>query len=254
MFQAMSPALGTSIFQTLRDEHKDVYKSTLISLAQQKRLRPVFIQRNPAPKQIEWMLATSRLKAADSVSEHVLQIWLLRAKQEMLTQFLDELGVEHDENGTVEDLPETLDAKKLQSAVDLLLNQQPREEVALYLNMFQLQRPDGWPEVRSLLDDDDRLYLGEEPPAQEASESIQSPEAKSEPVAEAESEPVAEAKSEPVAEAESGPVAEAKSEPVAEAESEPVPEAKSEPVPEAKNEPVPEAKGEPEPSAKKEVS
>lgn len=157
IFQAISPELGKSIFQDLRDTHKEVYSSTLASLAQQKRLRPVFIQRKPVPQQIEWMVKTAKQKVADGVSEHVLQIWLLKSQQEMLIEFLDALGVEHDDEGTVDDLPETLDPKKLKKAVDLLLGKYPQENVVLYLHMFQMQRPGGWEEVTEILEKDDRL-------------------------------------------------------------------------------------------------
>ena len=161
IFQAISPELGKSIFQDLRDTHKEVYTSALASLAQQKRLRPVFVQRKPVPQQIEWMVKTAKQKVADGVTEHVLQIWLLKSQQEMLIEFLDALGVEHDDEGTVDDLPETLDGKKLKSAVDLLLGKYPRENVVLYLHMFQMQRPGGWEEVTEILEKDDRLYFNE---------------------------------------------------------------------------------------------
>jgi len=177
IFQAISPELGKSIFQDLRDTHKEVYTSTLVSLAQQKRLRPVFIQRKPAPQQIEWMVKTAKLKVVDSVSEHVLQIWLLKSQQEMLKEFLDTLGVDHDDEGTVDDLPETLDAKKLKKAVDLLLDKYPQENVVLYLHMFQMQRPGGWDEVSALLESDDRLTLGEAKAVEAPAKTVTSEEA-----------------------------------------------------------------------------
>lgn len=167
IFQSLSPATGKALFQELRDDHKEIYKTTLVSLAQQKRLRPVFIQRKPVEKQIEWMLNTSKLKVADGVGEHVLQVWLLKAKQDMLIEFLDALGIEHDDDGTVDDLPDEIDSKKLKAAVDKLLDKYEREYVVLYLHMFQLQRPEGWAVVQDLLDNDDRLYFGDTPPAKE---------------------------------------------------------------------------------------
>ena len=169
IFQAISPDLGQEIFQTLREEHKDVYKSVLISLAQQKKLRPVFVQRKPASQQIAWLYQTAKLRIADGVTEHLLQLWLLKSKKEMLVAFLDVLEIEHDDEGTVDDLPEELDAAKLKAAVDKLLSDFPAETVTLYLEVFQLQQPGGWQEITSQLESDDRLFLGEKPePAQDA--------------------------------------------------------------------------------------
>ena len=162
IFQSISPDLAQSIFQTLRDDHRDVYKSILISLAQEKRLRPVFVQRKPVEQQIKWMGDTCKLRACNSVTEHLLQIWLLKSQPEMLKAFLDDLGVEHDDEGTAEDLPDELDAKKLKKAAEGLLKSHPAETVALYLHVFQLQQPGGWPELNELLEKDERLALGEQ--------------------------------------------------------------------------------------------
>ena len=161
LFQAISPDLGRSIFQHLRDEQKDVYKSVLASLAQEKKLRAVFVQRKPLAQQIEWMLNTCKLKLADSIAEHTLQIWLLKDQKDLLIEFLTSLGIEHDEDGTVEDLPEEIDAKKLKSTVTKLLKTHPAETLTLYLHMFQLQQTGGWDSLTELLESDDRLFLGE---------------------------------------------------------------------------------------------
>ncbi len=167
IFRSISPDLATSIFQDLRDNHRDVYKSVLISLAQEKRLRPVFVQRKSVPQQIQWLEQTSRNMGCNSVTENTLQLWLLKSQQDMLKVFLDKMGIEHDDEGTAEDLPESFDPKKLKSAVDALLKKYPRETVALYLHVFQLQQPGGWAELTELLEKDDRLALGEPPPPSE---------------------------------------------------------------------------------------
>ncbi|MEM7012237.1 MAG: hypothetical protein AAF585_12200 [Verrucomicrobiota bacterium] len=160
--------MARTIFQHLRDEEKDVYKSVLASLAQEKRLRPVFVQRKSVPQQIQWMYDTCKLKVADSVAEHTIQIWLLKAKKDLLTDFLKAMGIEHDEDGTVEDLPEKLDEKKLKSTITKLLKKNNAEELTLYLHMFQLQQPGGWDTLANLIESDDRLYLGEKPAADDS--------------------------------------------------------------------------------------
>ncbi len=184
IFQSLSPELSESIFQDLRDNHREVYKTILVSLAQEKRLRPVFVQRKPAKLQMQWMGQTCKLKGVNGVTEQLLQLWLLKSQQEMLKTFLTKMGIEHDDEGTAEELPETMDAKKLKSAADALLKDHPRETVALYLHVFQLQQPGGWEELAKLLETDERLALGE-PPAKEA-----------EPKEETEPEPAAETKAE----------------------------------------------------------
>ena len=98
----------------------------------------------------------------------------------MLTTFLDSLGIEH-EDGEVEDLPDELDKDKLNAAINALLAKYPSAEVTLYLILFTQQRPEGWPELQEILDNDARLSLdgsAPEPTAtEEPSTSVESEEA-----------------------------------------------------------------------------
>lgn len=157
IFQSISPELGRTLFQDLRDSHREAYKGVLVSLAAKRRLRPVFLQRKPVPQQIDWLYKTCQVKPVNEVAENMLQVWLLKSQKPMLIQFLDQLGVEHDEDGTVEDLPEDLDDKKLNQAVDSLLKDFPAEHVTLYLHVFHLQKSRGWDNLRKLLETDSRL-------------------------------------------------------------------------------------------------
>jgi hypothetical protein len=76
----------------------------------------------------------------------------------MLITFLDALGIPHKE-GTVEDLPESIDAAKLSAAVDQLLAAYPREVVAVYLNAFYTMNGIFWEPLRLMLEGDARLQI-----------------------------------------------------------------------------------------------
>lgn len=157
LFRGMSATFAESLLQYFRDEEREVYRSAVASLAAERRLRPVFVQRKPAADQIAWMRKTLQLRTCDEIAEQLLQVWLLKARQPMLKQFLDDLGIEHDEDGSVENLPETLDADALAKAVDHLLSAYPAEDVLVYLHMFQGQTEDGWPALATVLAEDPRL-------------------------------------------------------------------------------------------------
>ena len=137
IFQHISEELSLQIIQYLKADEKEAYKSVLASLAQSRNLRPIFIQKKPIDKQISWMISNLKLKSSSEIADQVLQVWLLKAKMDMLIGFLDQLGIEHDGEGSVEgDLPEKLDKKKLQKAVDEMLEAHSEEEVKVYLNLF----------------------------------------------------------------------------------------------------------------------
>ena len=77
----------------------------------------------------------------------------------MLCDFLDTLGIAHDEQGGIENLPPCPDAEKVRAAVDSLLGKYPADAVAVYLNSFQGMDIAGWPPLAEILDNDPRLQL-----------------------------------------------------------------------------------------------
>ena len=107
------------------------------------------------------LLKTIKLRSCDEIAGNLLQVWLMKERQDMLTTFLDGLGIKHDGEGSIEeDLPDELDPEKLAGAVDGLCAKFPQEEVAVYLHAFQMQTEDGWAELTQLLESDERLKLG----------------------------------------------------------------------------------------------
>ena len=166
IFQNISPNLATEIFSFLRSEEKDTYRGLVASLAEQRKLRPIFILKKTPDEQIAWLCKTSCLKCADGIDEHVMQMWLLNKQRTLLISFLDSMGIEHDGEGSVDNLPDTLDADTLKKTTDQLLENNPEEIVKVYLHVFQLQRPGGWPTLDELLKNDSRLcFTSAEAPA-----------------------------------------------------------------------------------------
>ncbi len=192
LFQAMSPQLAADVFRSLRENSREIYKGALISLANERRLRPVFIQRKSVDAQIDWLVKTVKLKSSDGAAEHILQIWLLKCHKDLLVDFLDAVGVPHDGDGSVEELPDELDAQKVGPAIDKLLETRSPELVATYLWMFQTQKPGGWPPLTVRLHEDPRLRFGAAAVSEEKEESTTDetePDSEPEPAAASTGEP-----------------------------------------------------------------
>ena len=161
IFQDVKPETAASVFQYLRDEQREVYKASINSLAANRKLRPVFVQRKPTPEQIDWLVKNAKLRGSVEIATQVLQLWLLKAHPALLISFLDGLGIEHDGEGAADDIPDNLDAKKLESTVNDLLKSHDPELVRIYLHIFQLQRAKGWEELTALIEATPELQFGE---------------------------------------------------------------------------------------------
>jgi hypothetical protein len=161
IFQQMSPSLAGEILSYLQKEQPPVFKSVVQTLARQRNLRAVFIERKPPNDRYAWIKTALSRKAADTLAAHLLQGWLLGAQKPMLCAFLDSLGVKHDEDGTVEELPESPPREELQKAIDQLLTKYRPENLAVYLHAFHdMDSTVSWPPLGEVLAEDGRLQLG----------------------------------------------------------------------------------------------
>ncbi|MGD0259718.1 MAG: hypothetical protein ABSD29_07810 [Verrucomicrobiota bacterium] len=159
LFGFMSPALALDILTYAYETDKPIYRATLGAVAEARKLRPVFLERQPRPQRHATMLATLTRPALDLVAGNLLRAWLLKKHKQMLADFLDALGIPHQE-GVVEELPPTMDDAKVRAAVDALLGKYPPEVVAVYLHAFSEMNTVGWPHLKAMLESDPRLQLG----------------------------------------------------------------------------------------------
>ena len=121
LFKNLDPNVVSELFTTFREEERDVYKSAVASLAQSRKLRPVYVQKKPVPEQIAWMHKTLGLRGSDMIGEHLLQVWFMKFQQPLLIKFCDAMDIAHNGEGSVEgELPGELDAGKLKETVDVL--------------------------------------------------------------------------------------------------------------------------------------
>jgi|SRR5208337_1524315 len=155
----MSPALALEILTYAYETDKPLYHVTLSAVAEARKLRPVFLERQPRPQRHTLMLATLARPALELVAGNLLRTWLLKKHKQMLADFLDALGIAHQE-GVVEDLPPAMDDAKVRAAVEGLLAKYPPEAVAVYLHAFNEMNEVEWPNLKAMLDSDPRLQLG----------------------------------------------------------------------------------------------
>ena len=160
IFSKISPELTNEIFSYLLESEKQVYKAMIQNIAARRKLRPVFIERKPKSERHLWLQQALSLKNADDIAMQLLQIWLLGAQREMICEFLDSLGIEHDGKGVVENLPAAPSRERLNDTITRLLEKRSPEIVAVYLHAFQGMDETGWGILDEVLTADSRISLG----------------------------------------------------------------------------------------------
>ena len=152
IFAALSPALQQEIMSYLNRETRQAFQTALFQVGAVRKLRPQYFQSKKGPEREQWLATWLKAKIFDGVTEQMLQLWLLKAKEGMIVSFLDAAGIKHDGKGQVDDLPEQLTDKQVEHGVAAMLKEHPADHVALYLRIFQLQRPGGWDAVAAVLE------------------------------------------------------------------------------------------------------
>jgi hypothetical protein len=163
LFAAMSPALANEILEFTHISEKPLYHTSLEAVANLRRVRPVYLERQPRAERHVSMAAALGRPALELAADGLIRNWLIKKHTAMLTDFLDALKITHDK-GVVEDIPASVEDTALRNAVDSLFAKHPGEAVAIYLQAFHEMNEGRWPNLSALLDSDPRLVLSQKPP------------------------------------------------------------------------------------------
>ena len=159
LYGFMSPKLALEILAYAFELDKPLYRATLQAVAEARKVRPVFLERQPRTERHTQMVSTLARPSLELVTGNLIRAWLVKKHKNMLVDFLNALGIQHNE-GVVEDLPESMADDKLKPAIDALLAKYPQEAVAVYLHAFNDMNEANWPNLKTMLESDQRLQLG----------------------------------------------------------------------------------------------
>ena len=160
LYTAVDPAIVVQILDWFRANDRNVYRSAVATLATNRKLRPVYIEKKSMAEQYAWIIKTLKLNACDTVGEHILQAYLMAGQQSLLAMFCDGMGIPHDGKGSVVgNLPKKLDSERLNTTIDRLVDIFEPKLLTVYLHCFNMQVPGGWSELSEKIESDPRLTL-----------------------------------------------------------------------------------------------
>ena len=154
----MPTDLALEILEYAFANDKKLYRTALEAVAQTRKVRAVYLEHQPRTDRFLTMAATLGRPPLVLAANSLISTWLLKKHTDVLTTFLDALGIKHDK-GVVEDLPKTMADDALKSAVDGLLTKFPPAVVAVYLHAFNDMNEARWANLDALLESDPRLKL-----------------------------------------------------------------------------------------------
>jgi hypothetical protein len=150
VFSRMSAEESLRFLNQLKQDAPPVAKLALGAAAEAFKLRPEFLKRQPKTRQAEWVRRALGRNVGAGIAEEVLASYFLEHRSDLLVEWLDELGIEH-EDGSLKDTPECPAKKTLQAAVKKFRAGEDAETRDLLLHAFAAQSSIDWPPLEEAL-------------------------------------------------------------------------------------------------------
>jgi len=97
VFARMTPELAARVMAVLMEKSPATYTQALAAASSAMNARPKFLMRQPVEKRADMLRRTLARVRADPLAEEVLAAYFLEGRKELLTEWLDSVGLEHDE-------------------------------------------------------------------------------------------------------------------------------------------------------------
>jgi len=152
IFSRMSPEEALAFLDEAHREAPRVEEIALSAAAGAFRLRPVFLRRQPRKRQAEWMRQALARKALAGVAEEVLAEYFLEYHNDLLSEWLDALGLEHEKGALKTEAPACPKPADLAKLVAEFRKGKDPDRRELLLRAFAAQTAIEWPDLEALLD------------------------------------------------------------------------------------------------------
>jgi hypothetical protein len=156
IFALIPSKLATEILEFTYADDREIYRAALQAVAQTRKVRVVFLERQPRSQRHAEMATLLSRPPLALVADSLLRNWLLKKYKSVLIDFLDALKITHDK-GVVEGLPPTIEDSVLHAAVESVLSKHPAQAVSIYLHAFNHMNEAKWANLDVLLQKDSRL-------------------------------------------------------------------------------------------------
>jgi hypothetical protein len=152
IFAAMSPDRAATVMSGLSENAPQMFKQALFAASASMNARPVYLQRQPFEKQVGAVRRALSRVAANGVAEEILAVYFLECRKELLAEWLDLLGIAHEDGILEADSPVAPKKADLQKARDSFCGVDDDADRSLLLNAFAAQSAIDWPDLEALLD------------------------------------------------------------------------------------------------------
>jgi hypothetical protein len=150
VFAAMTPEQATGMLTSLKEEVPGMFTQAVVAAAAAFKARPVYVARQPIEKQAASIRRALSRVSASTFAEELLAVYFIECKKELLIEWLDSIGIEHEDGTLTEDEPKQPAKAALGKAVKAFLAVDDDPNRDLLLAAFAAQNSIDWPQLEAL--------------------------------------------------------------------------------------------------------
>ena len=154
VFANMSPDCAERMMRGLSDKSPMVFAQALATASAAMKARPVYLKRQPFAKRAAAVRRALSRVTANPMADEILAVYFLECQRDLLTEWLDRVGLEHEDGSLKEETPEAPEESLLKSAIAEYLAADDNPDRPLLLQAFGAQVAIEWPALDAQLEVD----------------------------------------------------------------------------------------------------
>ena len=151
VFARLSPERAFALLSKVQEKLPGVYTQAVGAACVTLKARPQFMMKQPPAKRAAFVRQALSRVAAGSIAEEVLAAYFLEVRRDLLTEWLDALGIEHENGVLKQDDPPEPAREKIAAAVAKFREGADPEDRQLLLEAFAAQNAVQWPALDEVL-------------------------------------------------------------------------------------------------------
>ncbi len=152
VFAGMAPDQAQSMLRAVAEQSPVMFAQALQAASSAMKARPVYLKRQPFERRAEAVRRALARVAANPIAEELLAVYFLECRRELLVEWLDAVGIEHDEGSLESDAPPEPPEKQLKEAAKKFRSRGDDPDRELVLRAFAAQGAIEWPALDALVD------------------------------------------------------------------------------------------------------
>ena len=152
IFASMSSEQNAALLEKIAESSPITFQSGVAAACEVLKVRPVYLKKQPFEKKASSIRRALSRVASNTMAEEFLAIYFLECRKDLLVEWLDTLGLEHEDGTLTDDEPDAPDPEPLAKTFRTFLAKDEDTDRPLLVKAFASQAAIEWPPLDALIE------------------------------------------------------------------------------------------------------